>query len=484
MQLLTKSKYLYGLQCLKYLWISVHEPEKIPEPDERAKSIFKQGNEVGNLAKTLFPKGTDIQTQDFTLNIEQTKELLKKKKILFEAGIQAGQLYARADILKPVKDEWDIIEVKSSTEVKDEHYDDLSFQKFCYEKAGLKIRKCFLMHLNKEYVKKGKINPKKLFVTEDITEEVKAVEGVQDRISEMLKVLESDKMPEQNIGRLCNNPHECPIQEICWAFLPKDNVFDLYYGGKTSQELFSNGILKIKDIPKDFKLTDKQQIQRECAITGKANIHKEGIRHFLSHLKYPIYYLDFETFSSAIPVFDGTRPWQNVGFQFSLHVVKEDGSKPEHYSFLADKPEDPRKEFMAELKKVIGDKGCVIIYNASFETGILQELAKSFPKNKVWINKVIGRMVDLLIPFRNFQYYSPKQQGSASLKEVLPALTGINYENLVIHGDIAGLEWYRVTFGKAPDKIKVRADLEEYCGLDTESMVLIIDELRKLSRGK
>src|SRR3989338_7482177 len=169
--LLSKSKYILGIQCPKYLWIAVHEPGKLPEVDEITQHRFDEGHLVGELAKKVFPSGIDIKTEYFNENLKKSKELLAKRKPLFEAAFKNETIYARADILFPVnKKEWDIIEVKSSTQPKELHIHDLAFQKYCYEHAGLKINKCFLMHINSNYVRKGKINPKELFNIQDVNE--------------------------------------------------------------------------------------------------------------------------------------------------------------------------------------------------------------------------------------------------------------------------------------------------------------------------
>ncbi len=480
MNILSKSKYLIGLQCFKYLWIAVNEKEKIPEPDESLQFRFDQGHLVGGLAKKLFPKGINIPAEPFSENLRLSKELIKKRKPLFEAAFSADNIYARADVLNPVgKDEWDIIEVKSGTKVEDVHLHDLSFQKYCYEKAGLKIRKCFLMHINNEYVKKGEIKPKEIFVIEDVTKEVEAIEKVEDRIKLMLDIISSKTCPDAKIGKLCINPYECPLKDECWKFLPKNNVFDLY-GRNKAEELLERGILAIKDIPDDFKLNDKQEIQRECEKKGKPYIHKEGIKHFLKTLHYSLYFMDFETFCTAIPLYDRTRPYQQVPFQFSLHVVEKENAKLKHFYFLASGKSDPRQEFASELKKVIGDKGTVVVYCKSFEEGRLKELAELYPKEKKWIQNVLDRIVDLLVPFRSFYYYNPSQQGSASIKEVMPALVGKGYDDLEIaEGGSASLAFLDLTFEKIPekDRERLRKDLEEYCRRDTEGMVWIVEKL-------
>jgi hypothetical protein len=483
-KLLTKSKYLVGLQCYKYLWIIFNKPGLIPEADAGLQFRFDQGHLVGELAKRLFPGGIDIPTEPFDENLKQSRELLKKRKPLFEAAFSNDGIYARADILNPVgKNEWDIIEVKSGTIVEDIYLQDLSFQKHCYEKAGLKIRKCFLIHINNKYVKNGEIDPKRIFAKEDVTGQVKAIQGIKDRIELMRGTIYLEKCPEAKIGKICSKPYGCPLMDYCWKFLPKNSVFDLY-GRNKAEELLEMGILAIKDIPEGFKLSDKQEIQRKCSKTGKSIINKEHIRHFLKTLRYPLYFMDFETFQTAIPLYDGLKPYQQVPFQFSLHAIRKEGAKPEHFYFLASGKEDPRKQFAAELNKVIGNKGSVVTYNSSFESARLKELAEAYPKDRKWINNVLNRIVDLLIPFRSFYYYNPKQQGSASIKKVMPALIGKGYGDLEIaEGGSASLAFLDIIFGKIPkkDRQRLRKDLERYCERDTEGMIWIVKELERLT---
>src|SRR3989344_4556898 len=304
-KLLTKSKYINGLQCPRLLWISVNAKDRLPEVDEAKQKLFDEGHIVGEYAKKLFPEGTDIPDEDFSKNLEETKKLLKENKPLFEPAFLVDRIYSRADILEPTKDGWNIVEVKSSTEVKDVNIQDVAFQKYVYEKAGMKINKCFLLHINNQYVRQGEINPSELFVKEDIsTNVVEEIRLVPERVKEMLDIIDS-KEPVIKISDSCSKPYECPLKEEGWSFLPKENsVFDLYRGGKKSWELFEKRILAIKDIPDSFELGDKQQIQLECEKTGKVHINEKEIKEFLDKLKYPLYFLDFETYQTAIPLYD------------------------------------------------------------------------------------------------------------------------------------------------------------------------------------
>ena len=243
---------------------------------------------------------------------------------------------------------------------------------------------------------------------------------------------------------------------------------------------FSGGrSLELTEIPEKYKLSEKNQIQVACEKTDKPHIDKKKIKEFLSTIQYPAYYMDFETCGWVIRIFDKSRPYQQIPFQFSVHVVTEKGAEPEHFSFLADGTNHPRPEFMAKLKEVMGTKGSVIAFNAGFEIGILKKCTEVLPKYKNWVESIEERMIDLLQPFRDFDYYHPKQDGSCSLKQVLPVLTGKSYDDMEIgDGGTASAEYYRITFtDDNKDKDKVRKLLEEYCGLDTMGMVDIIEQL-------
>jgi len=485
-KLLTKSKYLYGIQCPMLLWISVNRKELIPVPDAATQYKFDQGHLVGELAKKLYPDGIDIPSDNFMGNINRTKELLNQRKPLFEAGVMVGNLFSRTDILNPVnEDEWDIIEVKSSTEIKDINLHDVSFQKLCWEESGLKVRKCFLAYINNKYVKNGEINPQELFIVDDITEPVgfKSLD-IRDKISGMMEIINLPDCPEAIIGACCSDPYDCPLMDTCWAELPEHNVFTLYYGGKKSCELYDRGIVEIADIPKTYKLNDKQQIQLSCVANDNVHIDKEGIKEFLGGLEYPLYLLDFETFSTVIPVYDGTRPYQNIPFQFSLHIQENPGGKLQHHGYLAEGKDAPRPGLLAALHNKIGDAGSIVAYNKSFEENVLKDLALAFPEYSEWINGILPGFVDLLVPFRSFNYYNPLQHGSASIKKVLPAITGSGYEGMAIaKGDDASLAFLDMAYGNLTDeeKSRIRNNLLEYCGLDTEAMARIINELYQLS---
>ena len=549
-KIISKSKYVAGLQCLKYLWYLINDTEAIPPFDEVTQFLFQQGHDVGNLAKSLFPGGIEIE---YGVNIEaelaRARELTNlaapvsaasapsasdtdfaaataNKNIstgdaststvstisgstitrlpLFEPAFTYKNAFARADILEPTgTDSWNIIEVKSASSIKDINKHDISFQKYCYEGAGLKIDKCYLMYLNRDFIKDGPIDPHRFFAMDDVTDEAEILkEGVEEKINLMLEAIRSATCPEISIGKNCYNPYDCPLKQICWSHLPKNNVFELYKGKDLACSFYQNGIIEISQINETSMLSSIQHMQYRAVTENCEIIDRDSIDKFLKKLQYPLYFLDFETFATAIPLFDGLKPYQNIPFQFSCHIMESLDAKPESLYFLAgDDKADPRIGFLENLKKALGydgnydnkhpgspATGSILVYYESFEKNILKELAKVFPEHNWWIEDVIERIVDMYEPFGNFYYYNSQQKGSASLKKVLPALTDINYDDMEIsNGQMASLSYLNITFlkdEKEPDKAqveKIRKDLLDYCGLDTEGMIFILRELYKIA---
>jgi len=486
--MLTKSEYLLGLQCPKLLWNKKHNFVNFPKVSDVDKAKFKEGDLIGEFAKKLFPEGIDLSQEGFKDNLSKTKELLEKRVPLFEAGFLINDLFSRADILVPTGDnKWDIVEVKSATKVKDVNIHDVSFQKKVYEDFGIKIRNCFIMHVNNEYVKDGTLDLKEFFVKTDITEKVEEFAlDIEKRIENMLKIINSKEEPKCSIGVHCSYPYDCALTGECWNDVPDGSVFEFYrMFKKKCFELYHSGIVKIDDVPDSVKLNDKQKIQRLIAEKGGKHIDDRQIKFFLDNLKYPLYYLDFETINPAIPKFTGMKPYQRIPFQFSLHIQEKPNGELKHISFLADGIDDPRPKFLQALKDNLGDKGDILVYNQSFEKGVMNECVNTFSGYFEWYeDNIQPRIKDLWDVFRNFWYYCADQKGSASIKCVLPALSDLKYDNLEIKkGDVASYEWERITFlEKVSDeeKEKIRKALEEYCELDTLAEVKIVEALREV----
>ena len=485
--ILSKSKYLSGLQCPKLLWRLVHDKDNIPPYSDATQAIFEQGHDVGFLAQSLFPGGTSIPWEASPEDkLALTQEALTAGKPIYEATFSAGGAYCQVDIFVPDGGQWDIVEVKSSTSVKDVNLNDLSLQRHACESAGLPVGKCVLAHLNNQYVRQGELDLHQLFVLEDLTAEVSTLlPAVPDRLKELQQVLEAGSVPEVAVGPHCSDPYDCILQEDCWSFLPEHSVFDLYRGGKKAWTLFEDNVLSMVDIGSRIALSRQQAVQLAAVLAGQPQIDKQPIRRFLEGLTYPLWLLDFETFQSAVPLYDGTKPYQQIPFQFSLHVIPAPEAEPEHHAWLAEGKNDPRAGFLAALQKALGPEGDIVAFNIGFERARLSELGRQFPEHAAWLERTNGRFVDLITPFRDFAYYHPGQHGSCSLKHVLPALTGRGYDGMEIaEGTAAARAFLRVEHGNVQpeERQSTRGHLEAYCEQDTLGMAWILDSLDQVSR--
>lgn len=484
---ISKSKYLEGLQCPKLLWFEYNRKELIPPPDPAKQAIFDEGIKIGEVARTLFAGGIKLARNRFPEGQDkQSRAALKERRPLFEAGFVANRGYALADILLPAgSSAWDFIEVKSSTSVKEEHLPDVAFQLYTYRNAGLDVRSCALMHINNQYLRKGKIDAKEFFIKEDVSAQVEGLLSfTEKKIPELLAIIAQAGEPKIAIGPQCNVPYECPLKGHCWKHVPDHNsVFSLYRGSKLAFELMEKGIKDLCAIPEGTELNDKQQIQFDCCLKNKVYVDRDGLAAFLEKLKYPLYFLDFETVAGGLPLYDFSRPYEQIPFQYSLHVLERLGAQPKHYSFIAPDAADPRPEVLKQLKDLLGAQGSIVAYNAPFEVGALERSAGIYLEYADWVEKIKERVVDLLEPFRGFLFYHPKQEGSNSLKAVLPVLTGMSYKEMEIgEGGLASREYARVTFGEGvslEERKKVYDALEKYCALDTLGMIDIIEVLRK-----
>lgn len=488
MALISKSKFLSGLQCSKLIWVHYNHKSRIPPTDPATQAIYDQGHVVGELAKKLYPDGIEIGeglVREFGKIFGRSREGLTTRRPLFEPAFAHENGYARADILDPVgADEWDIVEVKSSTEVKGIHVDDLAFQRYVFEGAGVRIRNCYLLHINNQYVRQGDIDPHALFTKEDVTALVAdRLPQIEAELQQMTKLIGAIDEPVVRIGVHCDDPYTCPLHDHCWANVPEHSVLTLYNIRKTKAfDLFDSGITEIGSIPSTHKLTTNQRIQRDAVVSNSERIDVYQITKFLRTLVYPLYYLDFETFSTAIPLFDGTKPYQQIPFQFSLHIQASPDSELVPHMFLSRGIEDPRPVFMQRLQELLGSFGSIVVYNQSFEKRILRECTEAMPKFEKWWREIETRIVDLLVPFRSMDYYHPAQHGSASIKAVLPVLTDLRYDGEIADGATASSEYMRVTFGEVDneERLRVRRALEQYCGLDTLAMVKLVERLTEL----
>jgi predicted RecB family nuclease len=484
---LSKSKFMAGWQCLKRLYLEVHQPELVGEPDEQTVAVFEQGHEVGRWARKGFPGGVLIEAgpEEMAKAMKQTQQAMEDKRCpaIFEATFAHDDVLARADILERLpRNKWRLIEVKSSTSVKDYHPYDVAIQRLILESLGIKLVPC-VMHLNREYVYDGKqYDLEKLFIIEDLTDETAALEQeVKDLLREEWRVLAKAKPPDIAPGDHCTHPFDCVFFDLCNKPLPADHVSYLPgISAKKLEELTGRGIESIKKIPKEFPLTERQKRAWECARTGKPWFGK-GLKKALMELRYPLYFMDFETLGVALPRYAGMSPYDQIPFQWSVHIQRKPGAELEHYEFLADDSDDPRPQFVKALCQVIGKKGSILAYSSGFESGRLGDLAEWLPQYKDEIEKIWDRLWDPL-PVMRAHVYHLEFRGSYSLKSVLPALVpDMSYDGMeVAEGNEAGLAWEKMVHAEvgSEERKRLRDALLAYCKQDTLAMARLLEVLQ------
>ena len=471
------------IECPIYLWLSKHRPDLIPAITPEKERLFAIGREVDELSKKLFPGGTGVQGYNEEGWSNTQKTMKDGAKVLFQPTVVADPLTCRADILtKSVKgNAWDINEVKMATTVKKDYPYDVGFQRICFENAGIKIGRTNLVHINRDYVRHGEIELEKLFTSEDITKEVnEKLPKIKEEIEKALEVMKRNSEPDLQLIESCSNPKRCDhIKCYCEGIsgvdliankIPPKHLLALLKRKILSPEKISSDLLKSIGYEPETKFT---------------KIDALAIRKEFKKLQYPLYFLDYETYGAAIPPFDGTRPYQNIPFQYSLMVKDSPTAPVRHTEFLMCKFENPVPALLSQLKRDLGLKGSVIVWCASFETGCNEEMAKMEPKYTDFLKSVNDRIFDLMLifKFRNQMYIKNEFQELASLKIVLPVLCPeLSYDSLAIReGGEASATWPAFTSDKtsAEEKLQLEKNMLAYCKRDTEAMVGILNRVCK-----
>ncbi|MFM7672411.1 MAG: DUF2779 domain-containing protein [Bacteroidota bacterium] len=493
---LSKSRFVSGTQCEKKLFFDVYRKDLKPAVAPTQQALFDMGHALGRLAQEVFPNGLDASegmNGKWSIAIDRTRQWIEKgEPTIYEAAFSIPGGFAALDILHHTQSERWAIEVKSSGGVKEYHITDASFQYYVMKKAGFPPDKVFLMHVNSDYIKQGPLSPSELFHLEDITDQVLANQpAVALKHTELLNMLNRGEEPQKQIGPHCNDPFDCDYKSHCWAGLPAKNVFDLYSARGKDWELYKKGIHALTDIPDNYELNHRQRLQVRGIKLGESHIDLDNIKEFLVGIQGPLYFFDFETINPVIPVLNATSPFEQTPFQYSLHETDIDGQLVAHKEFLADPASftnpsatDPRRSLIEQLKKDIGPNGSIIAYNAAFEIGVLKRLAIAFPEHESFLESIIDRFVDLLIPFRKAWYYLPAMGGSASIKDVLPAIAPeFSYKDLPINNGGQASETFllMINDGVKEDHAKIRTDMLAYCERDSLGMVIIYRHLRELS---
>jgi hypothetical protein len=485
---LSKSTFIKGVNCKKALYLNKHGKDLRDELSASQLAIFSQGTAVGELAQDLFPGGVDCSSEsyyDFQKSIQKTKDEIEKgTKVIYEAAFQFNGVFAALDILVLEKDGWHAYEVKSSTSVSANNVLDTSLQYYAITNSGVVLNDISIIFVNKEYMKEGPLDNNRLFAFESVHDRVLVkMEGIPDQIRGLKKVLTNSEVPSIEIGQHCHKPYSCEFVGHCWKKIPEYSVFDIAnLSTVKKQDLYNRGILDFENIPADFPLTKNQWKQVKSELNGEIHIERNKIKQFVDEVVYPIYHLDFETFRTAAPVFDYSRPYQPLVFQYSLHIEHKDG-RVEHKEFLAQANGlDPRTAFVEQLVNECGSFGSVMVYS-SYESTQLKSLIEFVPEQRIALQEIVDRIVDLIVPFRERWYYTPAMKGSHSIKKVLPALVpDLSYEELPIKdGEAASSIFSQMVQGAFQGDVEeTRNHLLEYCKMDTLALVRIYKHLKSL----
>ena len=498
---LSKSDYLQYLKHPAWLWLKKHQPDKIPPIDANTQARFDAGNEFEEYAEQLFPGATKLTWTPGKpgsynqLLLDTKQEMEKGTEVLFQARFISGRLTFIADVIENVEENtYNIYEIKSTNELKKEHFPDLSFQQVVMEQLGYKVHKIYVIHLNREYVRQGEINVKELTYKTDVTEKVKALLPVtQERVHIALEVIDSETMPDPspryfNQSGQLDTKYKAEYMKIFRSLnsdIPEYSIYDIAGSNLDAITVMEDkNELRLEEIPDDLKISGERAKQQLIATKqNRLIIDKEKIHLFLKDLEFPLYFLDYESINVAIPPFDKTWPYQQIVFQYSVHIMREPGDELEHFMYLHEDNSHPADALTAHMQEHIGDEGSIIVWHKTFETQRNDELGRYKSEFKAFFDSLNDRTIDLKVPFAKNWYVTKEFRGSASIKDVLPVLVPeLSYKELQVQDGVsAGRVWREAIMENKHDNVdEILEDLRKYNKLDTLAMVEIYKKLLEI----
>jgi hypothetical protein len=496
--ILSKSNYMLYLRHPAWLWLEKHNKSILPEVDADTQAMFDAGNLFESYAEKLFPDGVTLgyktngdfdwsKYKDLPFKTKQAIE--DNTKVLFQGRLEVDGITCIFDALERNEDgTYDLYEIKSSTSAKKEHEHDLAFQTIVLEKSGLDINNIFVIHVNNEYVRDGDIDYEEITTISEITTAVRSIiDETLVNIEKAKTVLVATEIPDPSPrhAKLGAFSEWLKIYKILNPDLDKYSIYNLCSPGSRKIGNFEDdGIISVHDIPDSANLTVKQHYQVQATKQGERIISKEEIKSFLKTFKYPLYFLDYETLAGVIPAYDGIRPWQQIPFQYSLHILESPDAELKHKEYLHADNTLPVEGLLKQLKQDIRGKGSIIVWYQGFEKKCNITMSEILPEYSEFLLDVNDRIVDLMIPFSEGWYADKDFFGSASIKIVLPVLVpSLSYKELDIGGGAAAQRIWMETIidGKNKDKKdKILSDLLKYCKLDTLAMVEIYNVIKKI----
>lgn len=476
---LSKSRIQSGRQCHKRLWLEIHQRDAADWGDS-AQARLDEGTRFGELARELLGGGVLIDADHFQIQqaLDQTAHWLERPRreapMLFEAAFSHQGVRVRVDALRRELRSDSLIEVKSTTQAKEEHYWDCAIQTWVARGAGRKVRRVYVGHIDNRFVYRRANRYDGLLTLTDITDEVEARLPEIPALVRRLKRIAGGEMPAIGTGDHCGQPYECPFLGHCRSFEPSGPEFpvDLLPNNRgLAAALKAQGYADLRQVPDALMRTEVHRRIAQATRSGRPFVSDE-LHEKLTAIGYPRYYLDFETIAFVIPRWLGTRPFQAIPFQFSCHIEARDGSL-KHRAWLDLSGDAPMRGFVEALIKAVGKRGPILVWNMGFESGRLRDLAALLPEHAETLHAMINRMVDLLPIYRQ-HYYHPEMRGSWSIKAVLPTLApDLDYGDLEVGDGSAAQEAYRRAIDPetSPDeRDEVARQLLAYCERDTLAM--------------
>lgn len=489
-----------------WLWLKKFDKDKLPPVDDNLQAMFDVGHEFEGYAEKLFPDAVRLGFNNYSeyqsLAYKTEQEIIRGSKTILQGKLEAEGLTCIFDVLIRAGDkEFDLIEIKASTKAKPEHEYDLAFQMLVLEKSGYSVRNISVIHTNKEYVREGGIDPAGITSQTDITDRVKDLRLLtEEQVKEAKVVLGNRSMPDvspRHLNKLDfgNSTYKNQIMEewlkIYANIIGEFEEYSIYKLSYPSPEQFGKiedlGVKHIGDIPEELALRSKQIAQIQTTRTNKRIMELDKIKDFLNTFKYPLYFFDYETFSSVIPQFDKCKPYTDYPFQYSLHILDSLDAELKHVEYLHADKTNPVPGLLSQLKSDIGDEGTVLTWNMRYEKGCNNRMADLYPDYADFLSNLNERINDLMIPFSEMWFFDKDFFGSASVKKVMPVLAPeLSYKELNVgDGLLARRMWTQTVLEEKHEanRKEIMDDLSKYCTLDTYAMVRIYEELVKIVKG-
>lgn len=498
MNYITKTIYLDYLGCGKNAWLKLYKPElrNAFTLSEFELSLLAKGNLVEEWARKLFPGGELVEATGEAAAL-MTGELMDKKvPVIFQATFIKDGFLARNDVLvfDAVNECWNLLEIKGTNSLNEksdsrDHIEDATFQAVILSDLGIKLGTVSVIHLNKEYVRGESISVPDLFVQDDITSKV--LSRMSETRDEMQKAKVALTQSDESILTCqclyAGRSAQCTTFRYSHPHVPDYSIHDLSRIGASKKKLESlveSEIFDINDVPDEFNLSDIQRNQVVVHKMQRAMIDSVSISADLKGLSFPLFFLDYETYPPAIPLFKGFKPYQQVPFQFSLDKISQPGGELEHYEYLHEEASDPSLTIIDRLRDIIGPEGTILVWHKSFEKMINSQMALRHPEHADYLEDINDRIYDLEDIFKKQFYVHPGFKGRTSIKNILPIMVpSLSYKELEIQNGGEALEaWYQMVYGSGSDetKLQIAEDLKKYCGRDTYAMIAIWRELQLL----